>query len=148
MEERIIERADLRTIENNLGAIHNDLQTLDSNVGTVNSNIKVVYSEIEALAKEFKEFVGIQQKANRLGQAETRLVKIRQDLEKKYGHYDIVRRTTTGILQADDLGLVKKDTISDATEELCFLRRVTGWLLVWWLWRHGLMTSRSWRNGR
>ena len=36
MEERIIERADLRTIENNLGAIHNDLQTLDSNVGPVN----------------------------------------------------------------------------------------------------------------
>ena len=85
MEERVIERADLRTIENNLGAIHNDLQTLDSNVGTVNSNIKVVYSEIETLAKEFKEFVGIQQKANRLGQAETRLVKIRQDLEKKSG---------------------------------------------------------------
>ena len=51
-------------------------------------------------------------------QAETRLVKIRQELEKKYGHYDIVRRTTTGILQADDIGIVKKDTISNATEEL------------------------------
>ena len=46
------------------------------------------------------------------------MVKIRQELEKKYGHYDIVRRTTTGILQADDLGIVKKDTISTATEEL------------------------------
>lgn len=53
-----------------------------------------------------------------LNQAETRLVKIRQELEKKYGHYDIVRRTTTGILQADDIGIVKKDTISNATEEL------------------------------
>lgn len=118
MEERIIERADLRTIENNLGAIHNDLQTLDSNVETANSKIKVVYNEIETLAKEFKAFVELQNKANRLGQAETRLVKIRQELEKKYGHYDNVRRQTLGILQADDLGLVKKDTISNATEEL------------------------------
>ena len=118
MSDRVIEQADLRTIEHNLGAIHNDLQTLDSNVGAVNSNIKVVYDEIGSLAKEFHDFVSVQQRANRLNQAETRLVKIRQELEKKYGHYDIVRRTTTGILQADDIGVVKKDTISNATEEL------------------------------
>ena len=118
MSDRVIEQADLRTIEHNLGAIHNDLQTLDSNVGTVNSNIKVVYDEIGSLAKEFHDFVSVQQRANRLNQAETRLVKIRQELEKKYGHYDIVRRTTTGILQADDIGIGKKDTISNATEEL------------------------------
>lgn len=118
MADRVIEQADLRTIEHNLGAIHNDLQTLDSNVGAVNSNIKVVYDEIGSLAKEFHDFVSVQQRANRLNQAETRLVKIRQELEKKYGHYDIVRRTTTGILQADDIGIVKKDTISNATEEL------------------------------
>lgn len=118
MLDRVIEQADLRTIEHNLGAIHNDLQTLDSNVGAVNSNIKVVYDEIGSLAKEFHDFVSVQQRANRLNQAETRLVKIRQELEKKYGHYDIVRRTTTGILQADDIGIVKKDTISNATEEL------------------------------
>lgn len=99
MSDRVIEQADLRTIEHNLGAIHNDLQTLDSNVGAVNSNIKVVYDEIGSLAKEFHDFVSVQQRANRLNQAETRLVKIRQELEKKYGHYDIVRRTTTGILQ-------------------------------------------------
>ena len=118
MSDRVIEQADLRTIEHNLGAIHNNLQTLDSNVGAVNSNIKVVYDEIGSLAKEFHDFVSVQQRANRLNQAETRLVKIRQELEKKYGHYDIVRRTTTGILQADDIGIVKKDTISNATEEL------------------------------
>lgn len=113
-----IHPADLRKIEDNLGAIHRDLQVLDSGVGTVNDNVKVVYDEIGSLAKEFHDFVNIQVRANRLGQAETRLVKIRQELEKKYGHYDIVRRTTTGILQADDLGIVKKDTISTATEEL------------------------------
>ena len=120
-----IHPADLRRIENNLGAIHSDLQILDkgignvnSNVRTVDSNVKIVYSEIEGLAKEFHDFVKEQMKANRLGQAETRLVKIRQELKDKYGHYDLVRRTTTGILQADDLGIVRKETISTATEEL------------------------------
>lgn len=116
--ERIIQQADLSKIANNLGVIHDDLRTIDSEVGTVNDNVKVIYSEIGSLAKEFRDFVGLQQRANRLVQAETRLVKIRQELDKKYGHYDIVRRTTTGILQADDLGIVKKNTISNATEEL------------------------------
>lgn len=117
-EVTAIHPADLRKIENSLGAIHEDLQVLDNRVGTVNNNVKVVYDELGALAKEFHDFVNVQVRANRLGQAETRLVKIRQELEKKYGHYDIVRRTTTGILQADDLGIVKKDTISTATEEM------------------------------
>ncbi len=45
-------------------------------------------------------------------------MQVRQELEQKYGHYEIVRRTTIGILQADDLGVVKKETISTATEEL------------------------------
>lgn len=117
-DERVIQQADLTRIANNLGVIHDDLGTIDSKVGTVNDNVKVVYDEIGTLAQEFHDFVSLQQRANRLGQAETRLVKIRQELEKKYGHYDIVRRTTTGILQADDLGIVKRDTISNATEEL------------------------------
>ncbi len=113
-----IHPADLRAIENNLGAIHNDLQTLDRGVDNVNNNVRVVYDEVGKLAQEFQDFVSVQIRANRLSQAEVRLVKIRQELEKKFGHYDIVRRTTTGILQADDLGIVKKDTISTATEEL------------------------------
>lgn len=113
-----IKPADLRKIENNLGAIHSDLKTIDSGVDTVNSNIKVVYSEIGELAREFHEFVAIQDRANKRQIAHTELVRIRQELEQKYGHYDMVRRTTTGILQADDLGIVRTETISTATEEL------------------------------
>lgn len=113
-----IRPADLRAIENNLGAIHRDLEVIDSGVGTVNDNVKVVYDEIGKLAKDFSDFVQIQVRANAKSNAQTRLVQIRQEMEKRFGHYDIVRRTTTGILQADDLGIVKKDTISNATEEL------------------------------
>lgn len=117
-DQYAISAANLKYIENNLNSIHRDLEVIDSSVGTVNSNVKVVYDEVGALAQEFHNFIQLQVKANRLGQAHTKLVQIRQELEKKYGHYDIVRRTTTGILQADDLGIVKKDTISTATEEL------------------------------
>lgn len=113
-----ISPADLSHIERNLRSIHEDLGVIDSNVDTVNNNVQVVYDEIGTLAKDFHEFVVSQKRSNRVQQAETRLVQIRQELEQKYGHYDIVRRTATGILQADDLGIVKSETISTATEEL------------------------------
>ena len=124
-DERIIHYADLRTIERNLQSIGGDLQsidgnlkTLDNDVGTVNSNVKVVYDELGSLAQQFHDFVLAQNAANNLNEAKADLITVRQELEKHFGHYDIVRRTTTGILQANDLGIVRQDTISTATEEL------------------------------
>lgn len=117
-EQYAISAANLNYIEKNLNAIHNDLETVHSGVGTVNANVKAVYDEIGALAKELHDFVQVQVRANTRSNAQQRLIQIRQEMEKRFGHYDIVRRTTTGILQADDIGIVKKDTISTATEEL------------------------------
>ncbi|MBQ3291232.1 MAG: hypothetical protein IJH43_02495 [Mogibacterium sp.] len=117
-DERVIMQADLTKIASNLNAIHEDLNVIDREVGSVNNNVKVVYDEIGALAAEFHDFVTAQQRVNRLQQAETRLVQIRQELKDKYGHYDVVRRSATGILQADDLEIVRRETISNLTEEL------------------------------
>ncbi len=117
-EQYAISAANLNYIESNLNSIHQDLEVVNSGVGTVNDNVKVVYDEIGALAKDFHDFVQMQVKANAKSNAQQRLIQIRQELKKRFGHYDIVRRTTTGILQADDIGIVKKDTISNATEEL------------------------------
>ena len=112
-----IERG-LRSINENLGTLNSNLEVIDNNVDKVNNNVKVVYDEIGALARDFHDFVQVQVRANALSKAQQRVIQIRQEIEKKFGHYDIVRRTTTGILQADDIGIVKKDTISNATEEL------------------------------
>lgn len=117
-EQYAISAANLNYIEKNLNSIYKDLEVVNDGVGTVNDNVKVVYDEIGALAKDFHDFVQIQVKANAKSNAQQRLIQIRQEMEKRFGHYDIVRRTTTGILQADDIGIVKKDTISTATEEM------------------------------
>lgn len=117
-DQYVISAANLSYIERSLSSIHKDLEVIDSGVGVVNDNVKVVYDEIGALAQEFRAFVKMQMMANAKSNAQQRLIQIRQELEKKFGHYDVVRRTTTGILQADDIGIVKKTTITNATEEL------------------------------
>ena len=125
MSDYAISYANLSAIENSLSNINKNIRTLngnleviDNSVGVVNDNVKVVYDEVGALAQEFRNFVQLQVRANAKSNSQQRLIQIRQELEKRFGHYDIVRRTTTGILQANDLGIVKRDTISNATEEL------------------------------
>ncbi len=108
----------LIAINNNLGTINNNIEVVDNNVDSVRNNVQIVYNEVEALAQAFYAFVQQQKMDTAYMKAQSRIIQIRQELEKKFGHYDIVRRTTTGILQADDIGIVKKDTISNATEEL------------------------------
>ena len=108
----------LKTICNDLNLINSNIEVVDSHVDRVNDNVKVIYDEVGALAREFQAFVQLQVRANAKSDAQQKLIQIHQEMEKRFGHYDIVRRTTTGILQADDLGIVKKDTIATATEEL------------------------------
>ena len=91
---------------------------MDRNIGTVNNNVSIVNDELSKLAREFHDYVAEAARQSELQKAEIRLVKIRQELEKNFGHYAEIRRTTTGVLQADDLGIVKKDTITDVTEEM------------------------------
>lgn len=113
----VIEK-NLSSINNKIGALNDSIGVLDSRVDQVNDNVKVVFDEVGALARDFRDFVQLQVRANAKSNSQQRLIQIKQEMEKRFGHYDIVRRTATGILQADDLGIVKKDTISNATEEL------------------------------
>lgn len=124
-DQLAISYADLSSIENQLYRLSSDLSTLQNNqdiinrnIQAVSNNVSVVSSDLASLAREFHNYIAIQTRRQRLALAETRIVKLRQELDKKYGHYDLVRRTASGILEADDLGLVRKETIAAASENL------------------------------
>ncbi|MDR2749504.1 MAG: hypothetical protein LBC41_02485, partial [Clostridiales bacterium] len=110
--------SNLSTINNNVLSGVRDIEGVRSVVGTIDGNLKAVSSEVDKLAREFHAYVKIAENQHNVSVAETRLVKIRQELETKYGFHADTRRTTIGILQADDLELIRKDTIATATEEL------------------------------
>lgn len=118
MAERIIQTADLSIIERSLSVIAGRLDEVESGVGTVDSKVGALNNDLKALAREFEEYVLSQERANRLALSETRLVQYDNELAAKFGHYDVVRRSATGILQADDLGLVRQSTINTISEEL------------------------------
>ena len=124
MSDRVISTADLRLIEKSLDVINDNIRVINDNISVVSNQVIAVEQQVlstrndlEQLANEFREFVRQDAMHKNVQLAETRLVKIRQELEQKYGHYEDVRRRAIGILQAVDSSLVRKETISFASEE-------------------------------
>ncbi|MET0264328.1 MAG: hypothetical protein ABW202_01835 [Duganella sp.] len=116
--QRIIHLADLAFIENGIRSIRSDVDVVSQQVESVGQEVTNTRSELAALEQLFRDFLAADAMAKELQLAETRQVKIRQELKTTYGYYDVVRRTATGILQAADISVVRQETMTSATEEL------------------------------
>lgn len=113
-----IAAADLSYIEKSLQVLRADIDYVNDNINDVSHRVNQVNNELARLAYDFHQFVDEARKRHNHEVAETRLVQIRQKLKMEFGHYKEVRNTTIGILQATDLNIVRKQTITCATEEL------------------------------
>ena len=117
MSDKLISRADLSLIERSLSNLAGSIDYVNNRVDQVDDNVKIVYNEVEKLANEFREYVEMQSLANRKAEAKMNLSAIRDKLKDNFGHYDVVRRTATGILQANGLAIVKSSMLSHVTEK-------------------------------
>ena len=124
-DDRLISRANLAHIETNLSAIaqrmhqlSSAVSSIDRKVSDVDSKVDNFYSEFVELRDEFDEFVAESKRIAALADAKQSIVILKQEIEENFGYYDEVRRHTVGILNANDIGIVRKETMSNATEEL------------------------------
>lgn len=106
------------TVNDNLGVIHSNLKVVAEQVDGVDHNVGILDNKLEQLTHDFYAFVLKDSMDKELQRGMTDIIRIRQELEKSFGHYDDVRRRTTGILQAIDISVVRKETITSCTEEL------------------------------
>lgn len=114
-----------QVISVDLSPVIRRLEVVNDNVARVNQQVSLVSqqgeqtrSRLEQLYQEFITYVTADALRSELQLAETRLVKVRQELDQRFGHYSDVRRRVTGILQATDVAIVRQETMRTATEEL------------------------------
>ena len=74
-------------------------------------------SELGDLRQQFAGFLQKDALDKSLAKAQNSLQLVKGEFKEAYGHYDDVRRTATGILQALDSGIVTRSTIYQVTEE-------------------------------
>ncbi len=108
----------LSGVENALSRLSSQVSAVDNKVDNVSSEVRNLKAELESLRSDFLDMMEEQRRAASLEQATTELVSVRQEMDKKFGNYGVVRNTMVGILQATDAALVRKATITTVSEEL------------------------------
>ena len=110
--------ASVAALQAQTNQINGNIITVNNNVRDVDNKVNHVNRELADLREKFVQMMKEQRMAAALQRALTEIIRIRQELEQKYGSYQLVRNTMLGILQANDLALVRNETIATASEEL------------------------------
>ena len=98
------------------------IRNVNSNVEIVNNNLEIVrrqtMNEINNIKLQLEEMEKQARFRAALQKAVTEIIRVRQELESKFSTQKKVREYMLGILDASDLALIQKTTISNCTEEL------------------------------
>ena len=127
MSDTIYIEPDLSGLEDRLDALGDFVGAAHSEIHAVGRSVDDLRGDVETLTQDFHAYAAKQDLTNRIQLAEIRLVKLRQEIEQRFGHYAEIRRMARGILEANDLAVVRQDTLRAAAEEL-MLRAPGYWL--------------------
>lgn len=139
MEALTISAANLDTIEKNLGAVANELTGVITNVSTVNNQVNKVEAKVESLNDEIKNLMREIRETTIVTNARQAIMYNNEQINKKYGYYDQVRRTTESLLDALDNSSINKKSLINLKQNLLLntpnywlanaLAALTSWLL-------------------
>ena len=108
----------IRSVEAIGAHLDRKVSEIDTKVGRVSTDLANTSRELSELRAEFLDFVQSAQRTANIQRSETKLGTLKDDLDREYGHYAIVRRTSIGTLQAFDIGNVSNKTVQQVSEEL------------------------------
>jgi hypothetical protein len=105
----------LRSIRNSVTelrtALQNDLKQLGASVTETRDLQKAFRSELDGMREQFS-------KGQERLFAETTLLDARAQLDREFGHYQVVRRNATGMLRQLDAGIMPPAKLQEAAERL------------------------------
>lgn len=110
--------ADLSGMVRAVQAMQGQVSSLAGEVVSVNTRVDNIQSTFTEFLRNFRTFVEQDLKDRRLQEALSDRVSLQQELERRFSRHQTIRRYVTGILQAADTSLVRKQTMADVTEEL------------------------------
>lgn len=113
---------DLSPIVRQISGLSSDINAVGREVNYLRSDVEtkmsVLKDDLETLKRGFVHMMEENRRQAALQRAITEIIRVRQELERDFGNYKQVRNTMLGILEANDLKLVRQTTIATCTEEL------------------------------
>lgn len=107
----------LNALANNMGDVYQSVSNVTGHVNEIDSKVTDVTENVKTLEEEIKSFMLEIREHSIVGNARQTILMDENELNKKYGHYDEIRRRINGILQSTDLNAIKKSTMQNISEE-------------------------------
>lgn len=104
-----------REVINNLGY---QIDGVQAHLGAVRNDLQLARTELAGLREEFRQFVEETIRAAAVQQSQVKVVDLKARLDREFGHYSVVRRTSVGLLQGFDVGNISNAVATNVAEEL------------------------------
>lgn len=127
MEALAISAANLDTIERNLNSVATELTGVITNVSTVNDQVTKVESKVTHLNNEVQNLVKEIRETTVITNARQAIMYNNEQIEKKYGYYDKVRRTTESLIDAIEHSNISVNALINLNQDL-ILNNPNYWL--------------------
>lgn len=138
----------IRAVDELGNQLGHQIATVTTEVGYARTDIASTQGELAELRRQFEEYVQQAERTANIQRAETKLSGLKDDLDREFGHHNIVRRTSIGTLQAFDVGNVSNRTVGQISEEL-MIQTPRYWLVLPSSpLPAGRATTPSWRRNR
>ena len=118
MSEIAVDHGLLNQVDHNVRVAIQNINAVQARVVVLQGNLAKTQERIKNLRAYVEEMRREQRNAASLQRAISEIIRVRQELEQKFGKYQEVRDSMIGILQANDNALVGADTIVRVAEEL------------------------------
>ena len=107
----------LKTLSENMSSVANDVVDINGQINDFNSQVDILKSNVKSLEQEIKDFMLEVRGSSLVSNAQNEILLKENELNKKYGHYDLIRRKINGILNSIDLNTIKKNTLLTQSEQ-------------------------------
>ncbi len=111
-----ISAANLDVLERNLDYLANNIGEVDVRVEDVNQKVNKVSEEVKTINSNIRDLINEIRETTILTNAKQSISLAQDEINKKYGHYDNIRRKISGLFQAIEVGSIDKKTIKSLKE--------------------------------
>ena len=85
-------------MSNAVSNVSRRMDTVSARVDRMDSQLSTTHAVVVALMDAFSSYVEFARRTANVQRADTKLGNLKSDIDRKYGHYDKVRRTSIGVL--------------------------------------------------
>ena len=107
----------LKVLSENMTNVAGDVVDINGQINDFNTQVDTIKNNVRSLEQEIKDFMSEVKGSALVSNAQNEILLKENELNKKYGHYDLVRRKINGILSSIDLNTIKKNTLLTQSEQ-------------------------------